>query len=505
MSLGGVFGCLIGALLTQRYGRRWSLVTSALALLATWLCIGLARNVYLFFVARFVNGFFTGFVSLVVPAHIAEMSHAAHRGSDGATHHLVITLGVLYAHVIGNFLDWAWLALCCAPSALLLLLFTCCLLVESPRWLLYHHRRQRALAALLSVRSTGFEAETEVEFEAISAIFPTYSTPPAHYMLAVLAMGVQQLSGVNCILPSATNLVPRQEAMDSHVILVIIQCLAASIAVKFLDLAGRRKLLVFSVIVCSGTLVTLGVIYANSSSTAKSGSETSTADPSALVPPLATASTLLESSPITFAIQAFFVAGFSAGLGPVPWILAAELTPLRGSGMELGSVYATNWAALLVSANFFSTSDTMQRLAITLWVYSGLTIASGIVFLALLPETAHASIEDVLLIGQEVQHHHHHKGTRLGSDTKAPPSLPLEQATPSKRDVVPTAHPVQQPAAAVKAPSGHSSRAPSAEKQQARQPVATAASSVTSRRSAASKASVASKHAPSVSSQKSHQ
>ncbi|XP_075539885.1 solute carrier family 2, facilitated glucose transporter member 8-like [Dermacentor variabilis] len=426
---------------------------------------------------------------------------------QGATHHLVLTLGVLYAHVIGHFLDWAWLALCCAPSALLLLLLACCLLVESPRWLLYRHRRQRALAALLSVRSPGYEAETEVEFEAISAIFPIYNTPPAHYLLAVLVMGVQQLSGTNCILLSTTDLAPRQESMDSLVILVLIQCLAASTAVPFLDVAGRRKLLVFSVIVCSGSLVTLGVVYNNSFPTAKSGSEIITADPSALVAPLATASTVYESSPMTFAIQAVFVAGYSAGLGPVPWILAAELTPLRGSGMELGSVCATNWAALVVSANFFSTSGTMQRLAITLWVYSGLTVTSGLLFLTLLPETARASIEDVLLIGQKVQHHHHHhKGTRPGSDAKAPPSEAHEQATASKRDVVPTAHAVQQPVAAVTAPSGHPSRAPSAEKQRPRQPVATGASSVASRRSTASKSSVASKHAASsVGSQKSQQ
>ncbi|XP_037515261.2 solute carrier family 2, facilitated glucose transporter member 8-like [Rhipicephalus sanguineus] len=223
MALGAVFGCLGGALLTQRFGRRWSFVTSALGLLATWLCIGLGHDVYLFFVARFVNGFFTGFVSLVVPAHIAEMSLIAHRGTDGATHHLVVTLGMLYTHTAGLFLDWSWLALCCAPPALLLLLLTVCLMVESPRWLLCHHRRTRALEALLSVRTAEFEATTEVEFEAIAAIFPRFKTPPAHYMLAVLVMGAQQLSGINCVLLSATNLVPREESMNSITVLALIQ------------------------------------------------------------------------------------------------------------------------------------------------------------------------------------------------------------------------------------------------------------------------------------------
>ncbi|KAL1448675.1 hypothetical protein MTO96_028193 [Rhipicephalus appendiculatus] len=403
MALGAVFGCLGGAFLTQRFGRRWSFVTSALGLLATWLCIGLGHDVYLFFVARFVNGFFTGFVSLVVPAHIAEMSLVAHRGTDGAMHHLVITLGMLYVHTAGHFLDWSWLALCCAPPALLLLLLTACLLVESPRWLLYHHRRQRALEALLSVRSGGFEAATEVEFEAITAIFPSYKTPPAHYMLAVLVMGAQQFSGINCVLLSATNLVPTQESMNSLTVLALVQSLVASLVVPFLDLAGRRKLLILSTVVCSGSLVTLGLVYYPSFPTVTSGVVTTTSDASESLVPVGTASTLHQPNTATFTVQAFLVAGYSAGLGPVPWILAVELTPLRGSGMELGSVYTASWAAFFVTANYFSSSSTMRWLAVTLWVYAGLTLTSGFLFLVLLPETAYASIEDLLLVGQEVK------------------------------------------------------------------------------------------------------
>ncbi|XP_049520989.1 uncharacterized protein LOC125944533 [Dermacentor silvarum] len=171
--------------------------------------------------------------------------------------------------------------------------------------------------------------------------------------------------------------------------------------------------------------------------------------------------------------------------------------------MELGSVCATNWAAFFVSANFFSTSDTMQRLAITLWVYSALTVASGLIFLALLPETAQASIEDVLLIGQEVKHHH--KDTRPHSDTTAPPSEAHEQAAASKRDVAPTANALQPPADAVAAPSGHPSKAASTERQRARHSVATGTPSVASRRSTASKASAASRRAPSAASLKQQQ
>ncbi|XP_077508688.1 solute carrier family 2, facilitated glucose transporter member 8-like [Amblyomma americanum] len=436
MTLGAVFGSLVGAVLAQRYGRRWSFLTAALGLLATWLCIGLAEHVYLSYVARFVNGFFTGFVSLVVPAHIAEMAFVTHRGTNGATHHLVITLGMLYAFAIGRFLDWDWLALCCVLPPLLLLLLTG-VVVESPRWLLQHHRHQRAFQALLKVRCTGHQAEAEVEFDAIRAIFTKYNTPVAHYVMSVLVMAVQQASGVNCIMLSATSIAPTQQATNGLVLLALLQSVVSALAVPFLDLVGRRKVIVVSVIVCSTSLISLGFVYYTTPTAPPMGAgAAASSDHSPYVEPLATASTLHMTSPLTFACMAFFVAGYSVGLGPVPWILAAELTPLRNTGMELGSVCAANWASCFVTANFFSTASTMQLLGVTLWLYSGVTLTGGLFFLALLPETAHSSIEEILLIGQDVQHEPKDKRRRSKSDLtpgQEQPAAPKDDAEPSAR------------------------------------------------------------------------
>ncbi|KAH7957433.1 hypothetical protein HPB52_018937 [Rhipicephalus sanguineus] len=250
----------------------------------------------------------------------------------------------------------------------------------------------------------------------------------------------------------------------------VCRSLVASLVVPFLDLAGRRKLLILSTVVCSGSLVTLGLVYYPFSHTVNSGGKTTSPDASESVVPVATASTSHESNAVTFAIQAFLVAGYSAGLGPVPWILAVELTPLRGSGMELGSVYAASWAAFFVTANYFSTSSTMHWLAITLWVYSCLTLTSGLLFLALLPESAHASIEDVLLVGQEVKYHH--------KDSIRHTAKTQEQA--SKQDVEAVPRPAPQPTNAVAAPPGHSIKA-APPKRQKRPSVAASRSSAMSR------------------------
>ncbi|XP_077508605.1 trehalose transporter 1-like protein [Amblyomma americanum] len=374
-----------------------------------------ARHLYEFLVARFVNGLFTGLVSLVVPAHIAEMAVVSDRGTDGALHQLAITLGMLYAYVIGRFLDWAWLAVCCALPSALLLLPAVWLLVESPRWLLQRGEGQRARQALIGVRTA--KSQAEVEFDATQAIFPRYRTPLPHYFLALLVMVTQQMSGVNSIIISTTSIEPGPEfsleSMDNIVMLAL--------------------------------------------------------------------------------LQGVFVAGFSAGLGPVPWILAAELTPLRGTGLEFGTVCAANWAGSFVTANVFAITATTKMLAVSLWVYSGITITGGLVIFALLPETTSMSIEEILLLGNDEQAaKKKNKKTKevLDAADRAPLSSKKEDAAPASLPPAPAEQ--ERPAEAELVSKASEKQIAAAEKLQPRRP-GSRSPSVASRRSTASKASRASR------------
>lgn len=48
-----------------------------------------------------------------------------------------------------------------------------------------------------------------------------------------------------------------------------------------------------------------------------------------------------------------YVAAFSIGLGPIPWLLLAEIIPIRARGKASGLSTATNWAlAFLVTKEF---------------------------------------------------------------------------------------------------------------------------------------------------------
>ncbi|KAH9377775.1 hypothetical protein HPB48_012190 [Haemaphysalis longicornis] len=221
----------------------------------------------------------------------------------------------------------------------LLMLFLTSLIVESPRWLLQKNKKKLAVLSLIRVRPR--KAQAEVEFKAIEATFPRYRTPIPHYLVALLVMVVQQLSGVNTMILSTTT-----------------------------NLAG----------------LDLGA-------------------------------SSLDSLILLSVVQAIFVAGYSAGLGPVPWMLAAELTPLRGSGLEMGTVCALNWTGVFATATLLSEVTSAKLVALTLWVHGGLTAAGGALAYTLMPETANLSIEAVLKLRQVGQ-----KYRRKGSSKKRPDS-----------------------------------------------------------------------------------
>ncbi|XP_065305179.1 solute carrier family 2, facilitated glucose transporter member 8-like isoform X1 [Dermacentor albipictus] len=404
MSLGAVFGSLAGAMLTQLNGRRCSLSIAAVGLLASWLVIGWARNIYYYCGSRFLGGLLTGVVSVIVPAHIAEMAPVTRRGMHGALHQFAVTLGVLYAYCFGRSLDWDWLAVSCAPPAAALLVLTRTFAVESPRWILQKGDTMGSLKALITVR--GSKSLADIEFDAIQEVLPKYRTPVAHYFLALLVVVSQQLSGINSVILSTVCLDhgadSTRPSMDSTIALALLQTLATLLVVPFVDSAGRRNLLGVSVVACWGSMVSLGFIYFSSrpdrAAVVDEWKATSPADLEVEEATSAVASASGVNSMLTFALKALFVVAFSAGLGPVPWILAAELVPLRGTGLEFGSVCAASWTGVFVTANFVATTDTARMFAVSLWLYGLIALTGGLISFMLLPKTDCMSIEDILLI-----------------------------------------------------------------------------------------------------------
>ncbi|HWB92157.1 MAG TPA: MFS transporter, partial [Puia sp.] len=107
----GLAGCILGVLisgvLSDRKGRKRTILLAALAFLFSGAGCGLAGSVDMLIASRIVGGVGVGMASVVSPMLIAELSPADRRGRMIAYYQLAITLGILLAYFSNAFfLSW---------------------------------------------------------------------------------------------------------------------------------------------------------------------------------------------------------------------------------------------------------------------------------------------------------------------------------------------------------------------------------------------------------------
>ncbi len=139
--IGCMIGCVLAGPLSSRFGRKKTLLLTALVFLISSLGCALSARLTAFIEFRMIAGIAVGAASMLAPIYIAELSPPAHRGKLVSLNLFAIFLGQSSAFYSNYFLrdfggdnNWRWmLAVMAVPSFLLFvsLLFA----PESPRWL----------------------------------------------------------------------------------------------------------------------------------------------------------------------------------------------------------------------------------------------------------------------------------------------------------------------------------------------------------------------------------
>jgi len=94
-------------------------------------------------------------------------------------------------------------------------------------------------------------------------------------------------------------------------------------------------------------------------------------------------------------ILMFYVASFAISLGPIFWLLIAEIYPLKIRGLAAGIAAGTNWLAnFAVSLTFLSLLKLLGP-SLTFWLYGVLAIGSWLFSYYLVPETKGRSLEEI--------------------------------------------------------------------------------------------------------------
>lgn len=403
--IGAVAGAGFAGPAADRYGRRLMILLAAAVFIVGALASAAAPGVEVLVAARIVIGVAIGLASAAAPVYISEMAPPESRGRLVSFFQLAVTIGILVAYLVGLAFDhtegWRWmLGLGCVPA--LALGFGMLRMPQSPRWLVMSGDDFAARATLAKIRVDDpdtIDRELEEIKDSLDEKPGAWSELLQPVVKAALVVGVglailQQVTGINTVIYYAPTIV-EFTGVDSSagsilaaVGVGVINVGMTLLALRLLDRAGRRTLLFIGVSGMSISLFALGAAFK------VSGGDSTIASVIAIVSLMA------------------YVASFAVSLGPIFWLLNAEIYPLSVRSKAAGVGTMANWTFnFIVSLTFLLLIEALGRSG-AFWFYGVIGLFTLAFCWKLVPETKGKRLEDIEAIFQ----------ARVDGQAPAPPS-----------------------------------------------------------------------------------
>jgi sugar porter (SP) family MFS transporter len=383
--VGAATAALGGGRLSDRLGRRTTLIlTSVIFVLGALLCAS-AGSFQILLVGRTIVGLGIGLASTTVPVYISEVSPPKARGWQVSLFQLAITIGILAAYMVDYAFagsgGWRWmLGLAAVPG--LMLGLGMIYLPESPRWLAKHGQTEKARKILTQIRGN---SDVSSEFQEIQSTLSQGGEQghwselfgPAIRPALVVGIGLavlQQITGINTVIYYAPTILQSAGISSaSGAILAtagigVVNVVMTVVAMWLIDRMGRRPLLLTGT---AGIGITLGILGF------------------AFLKP---GGGLAQVAVVTLMA---YVASFAISLGPIFWLLISEIYPLKIRGLAQGTAAAANWAANLVVSLTFLTLVQALGPTRTFWLYAVFAVGAWIFAYCLVPETKGRTLEEI--------------------------------------------------------------------------------------------------------------
>lgn len=160
-ALGAIGSTPFSAMVSDRYGRRWSIFIGSIIMLAGVVIQCSSKSLNMFIGGRVVIGFGISLALAAAPVLLSELTHPRHRVFFTAMFNCSFALGSVLAawvgygsvHISG---PWAWrLPTLFQAGPALIQTTAIWFLEESPRWLCYKDRGSEAFAILVKYHGSG--------------------------------------------------------------------------------------------------------------------------------------------------------------------------------------------------------------------------------------------------------------------------------------------------------------------------------------------------------------
>jgi sugar porter (SP) family MFS transporter len=382
--VGAVIGALAAGRVSDWIGRRFTVLITAVVFIVGVLLAAFTPTYPVLLVARIIIGLAVGSASMVVPLYIGEIVPPRVRGGLVSLNQLAITVGILSSYLIdyglsgtGNWRLMFGLAAIPAAALFLGMLFQ----TESPHWLIRQGREDEARAVLRRVR---YDSDIEGEIREVREVSRREAgvrellSPRVRPLLTVgiLLAVFQQITGINTVIYYAPTLLQGAGFGNSGALLanVVNGCVNVGmtiVAIWLLDKVGRRPLLLTGT---AGMAVGMAI----------------------------TALSFLGGENLTGALAIVAVLGlliytgsFAIGLGPVFWLLIAEIYPLRIRGAAMSVASMANWAAnFVVTVSFLTLLSAIGGVG-AFFLFGFLTLVALAYFWRKVPETKGRSLQEI--------------------------------------------------------------------------------------------------------------
>jgi len=392
-------GCFLGVplagILSDRAGRRTTLIFAALLFLISALGSAIAQTLTEFVIFRMIGGFGVGIASMTSPMYIAEISPARHRGRMVSLNQFAIIFGMLVVYFVNYTIagfstdawnittGWRWMfGSEMVPAFLLLILLF--FVPETPRFLCRKGQTEKAQTVLTKVvgaeaAKTSLQEIKSTLHEKNSSIAALFKTPLRRVLVIGIAIAIlQQVTGINVILYYAPEIFRQisqagtDTALLQTVLIGIVNLTFTVVAIKTVDRVGRKPLMMIGATGMGISLTAIGI-----------------------------AAYLQTIGPYLLIFILGYIACFALSVGPVTWVILSEIFPnkMRGRAMAIATFFL--WVANFIVSQTFPILNNHPWLVETFnrgfpfWLYASFSFVLLFVVYYLIPETKNRTLEEI--------------------------------------------------------------------------------------------------------------
>ena len=402
--VGSIVGVLFAGILSDKLGRKLTMVISAVLFSTSALGCALSADFAQLVVYRIIGGVGIGVVSIVSPLYISELAVAQYRGRLVSLYQLAVTVGFLGAYLVNYLLlawaesgtqlsvDWlnkifiteVWRGMLGMETLPAILFFIIIFFIpESPRWLIVRGKELKAVNILEKIYNSITEAKSQLnETKSVltSETKSEWSLLMKHGIFKAVIIGVciailGQFMGVNAVLYYGPSIFENAglsggDSLFYQVLVGLVNTLTTVLALVIIDKVGRKKLVYYGVSGMVVSLILIGLYFLFGDS-------------------------LGVSSLFLLIFFLFYVFCCAVSICAVVFVLLSEMYPTKVRGLAMSIAGFALWIGTYLIGQL--TPWMLQNLtpAGTFFLFAVMCVPYMLIVWKLVPETTGKSLEEI--------------------------------------------------------------------------------------------------------------